>query len=489
MIGDQIAKMAQSGDDSVDVRVANDLTGKLAGNMDLHMLFPIIVWLQEQGFYDKTELVEATLQYLSATRMSDYYLEVAEENPGASADAAEDMKVKHDETVQLIDELEERCGELLRILRDEEALQELVAAGNFNLTYLSEEMGVTEDMVDAFYNYGKVLYEVGNYQGSVYVLSYFRELAPDHELAVKALWGKLSGEVLTLGTRESVVTALKDLLALQTQIDSAVDVQGAMGGAQDLTATQHLELLAFRSWLLTWSLFIFFKNPVDADEEETPDVGTEYPAAEDMPEYLLLQMLDFFMGQKHLNAMQTNCPWLLRYVCVAMVCTAKKSRKYKGWLINVVQQEAYEFSDPITRFITALYIDYDFEKANACLKESIPVLESDFFLHPYAQKFVDAARLAIIESVCRIHTKLDTNTLASSIDLDASMDAEQWIVDLIRDIKLDAKLDSEQHCIVMSSQVPEIHQMVIDKTKELAFRTFQLTNEVQQLANQKEQQQ
>ncbi|GBG29565.1 Eukaryotic translation initiation factor 3 subunit E [Hondaea fermentalgiana] len=484
---------SQTGEDAAvaaneDPRVRYDLTAKLAGNMDLHMLFPIIVWLQEQDFYDKVELVEATLQYLSATRMSDYYLEVAEENPEASAEAAEDMKVKHDETVQLIDELEEGCGELLRILRDEEALQELVSAGNFNLQYLRDEMGVTEEMVDAFYSYGKVLYEVGNYQGSVYVLSYFRELAGEHELAIKALWGKLCGEMLTLSTRESVVTALKDLLALQTHIDSSADTQGA-AGAQDLTATQHLELLAFRSWLLTWSLFIFFKNPVEADEEDTPDVGSEYPPAEEMPEYLLLQMLDFFMGQKHLNAMQTNCPWLLRYVCVAMVCTAKKSRKYKGWLINVVQQEAYEFSDPITRFITALYIEYDFEKANACLKESIPVLQSDFFLHPFAQQFVDAARLAIIESVCRIHTKLDTNTLASSIDLDASMDSEQWIVDLIRDIKLDAKLDSEQHCIVMSSHVPEIHQMVIDKTKDLAYRTFQLTNEVQQLANQKEQQQ
>jgi len=466
--------------DAEDPRARYDLTSHLAGQLDLHMVLLLVAHLQEKGFYRSVDLVEATLQYLSGTRMSDYYLEIAQEHSEAAADAAEEMKRKRDDTLEELSNLEGLSGPLLEILRDEETLQRLQSEDKFTLEHLREEYEIDMDTVEAFYRYGKVNYEIGNYIDTIVIMLSFRELAPDHELAFKALWGKLAGEILMMSTRETVVSALKDAYALQKIIDQQDE-------ASDGSSVHHLELLAFRSWLLTWSLFIFFKNPVEDDEEGASDVGSEYPRASEMPEYLRMQMIEFFMNQKHLNALQMNCPWLLRYLCVAVIIAQKKSRKFKGRLINAVQQERYQYQDPITNFVVALYIDYNFDAANDCLQESQIVLENDYFLAPITEEFMTAARLAIIESVCKIHTKLETGTLAARINLDQSLDAEQWIVDLIRDIKLDAKLDSEKQCIVMNAQMPEVHQMVIDRTKDLAYRTYQLTNEVQQQGNPREQ--
>ncbi len=50
-----------------------------------------------------------------------------------------------------------------------------------------------------------------------------------------------------------------------------------------------------------------------------------------------------------------------------------------SWL-QVLQQEEYEFSDPVTQFLTCLYVDFDFEGAQQKLAECETVLENDFFL-------------------------------------------------------------------------------------------------------------
>lgn len=48
--------------------------------------------------------------------------------------------------------------------------------------------------------------------------------------------------------------------------------------------------------------------------------------------------------------------------------------------MQVLQQEEYEFTDPVTQFLTCLYVDFDFEGAQQKLAECETVLENDFFL-------------------------------------------------------------------------------------------------------------
>lgn len=72
-----------------------------------------------------------------------------------------------------------------------------------------------------------------------------------------------------------------------------------------------------------------------------------------------------------------------------------------------MRQEDYEYTDPITDFVKALYVDFDFEEAQKKLGEAENVLRSDFFLVSAADAFIEAARHLISESYCKIHQRID----------------------------------------------------------------------------------
>ena len=57
-----------------------------------------------------------------------------------------------------------------------------------------------------------------------------------------------------------------------------------------------------------------------------------------------------------------------------------RSHQHDSGFQQVLQQEEYEFSDPVTQFLTCLYVDFDFEGAQQKLAECETILENDFFL-------------------------------------------------------------------------------------------------------------
>jgi translation initiation factor 3 subunit E len=61
-------------------------------------------------------------------------------------------------------------------------------------------------------------------------------------------------------------------------------------------------------------------------------------------------------------------------------------------LIKVIEQEAYEYSDPITQFLDCLFVRYDFEGAQQKLVECEEVLDHDYFLSALKEEFVENAR-------------------------------------------------------------------------------------------------
>jgi hypothetical protein len=72
--------------------------------------------------------------------------------------------------------------------------------------------------------------------------------------------------------------------------------------------------------------------------------------------------------RRYLNTLQTTSQHLLRYLAVAVVVNKRRRNVLKD-LIRIIQQESYEYSDPITRFLQCLFVDYDFEGAQQKLKE------------------------------------------------------------------------------------------------------------------------
>ena len=120
-----------------------------------------------------------------------------------------------------------------------------------------------------------------------------------------------------------------------------------------------------------------------------------------------------FFSPAFINTIQTNCPWILRDLAAAVITNRSRSRNTGQYqkqlkdLIRIVRQENYEYSDPVTDFVKALYIDFDFEEAQRKLGEAEEILRSDFFLAAAADAFVESARHLISESYCKIHQRID----------------------------------------------------------------------------------
>jgi translation initiation factor 3 subunit E len=244
--------------------------------------------------------------------------------------------------------------------------------------------------------------------------------------------------------------------------DVALDDLTRLREAIETPAKMHispLEQLQQRSWLIHWSLFVFFFH----GNTERGRNG----------------IVDLLFNERYLCAVQTNCPHILRYMTAAVICNRKRRTVLKD-LVRVIQQERYTYSDPVTKFLECLYVDFDFDQAQRQLGECERVLANDYFLNEMREEFLENARVFIFETYCRIHQKIDIGMLAEKLHMDSPEDAERWIVNLIRNASLDAKIDSEANHVIMGTKNPSMYQSVIENTDNLAFRSYVLANALAQ---------
>ena len=75
-----------------------------------------------------------------------------------------------------------------------------------------------------------------------------------------------------------------------------------------------------------------------------------------------------FIVCRYLNAIQTMCPHILRYLTTAVI-TNKRRRTVLKDLVKIIQQESYTYKDPITEFLECLYVNFDFDGAQQKLRE------------------------------------------------------------------------------------------------------------------------
>ena len=291
-------------------------------------------------------------------------------------------------------------------------------------------------MVNALYDFGNFKYSCGDYAGAADLLYQFRVLSTDNDKVAAATWGKFASEILSTNWAESV----EELQKVKEMIDTKL-------------FNNPLAQLTNRTWLIHWALFPLFNDDSTRDG-----------------------LLDLFFSPAYINTIQTNCPWILRYLAACVITgrgRARSSGQYQKQLkdiIRIVKQEAYEYSDPVTDFIRALYIDFDFEEAQRQLGLAEEILRSDFFLFNAADAFVDAARHLISESYCKIHARIDIKDLSARLGLNQD-DGEKWIVNLIRETRVDAKIDYKEGTVVMNHPPSSVYQQVIERTKGGFFRT------------------
>ena len=284
---------------------------------------------------------------------------------------------------------------------------------------------LTLEQITALYHFGQFQYSYGNYSGAADYLYHFRVLSTDNDLNLSAHWGKLASDILT-GKWE---VALEEL----NQLRELIDARSPAATLSTPAETAALQQLQARTWLLHWSLFVYFNH----EQGRT-------------------LLLETFLAPAYLNTIQTACPWILRYLASAAILARKASggmtssrvRHSLKEIVRVVQTEEHQFNDPVTNFLKELYLEFDFESAQRELTTAVQVVENDFFLGEFKDEFLDNARYLISEAYCRIHHKIDIADLSERLNLSRD-EGEKWIVNLIREARMgaDAKIDLEKVCV------------------------------------------
>ncbi|CAK9155573.1 unnamed protein product [Ilex paraguariensis] len=423
-----------------------DLTPRIAPNLDRHLVFPLLEFLQERALYPDELILKAKIELLNNTNMVDYAMDI-HKSLYHTEDVPQDMIERRVEVVARLKALEEAAAPLISFLQNPNAVQELRADKSYNLQMLNDRYQIGPEQIEALYHYAKFQFECGNYSGAADYLYQYWGLCTNSERSLSALWGKLAAEILM----QNWDIALEELNRSKEIIDSK-------------NFSSPLNQVQNRIWLMHWSLFIFFNH----DNGRT-------------------QIIDLFNQDKYLNAIQTNAPHLLRYLATAFIVNKRRRPQFKDF-IKVIQQEQYSCEDPITQFLACVFVNYDFDGAQRKMRECEEVILNDPFLGkraeegnfssvPLRDEFLENARLFIFETYCRIHQRIDMGVLAEKLNLNYE-EAERWIVNLIQTSKLDAKIDSKTGTIVMEPNHPNVYEQLIDHTKALSGRTYKLVSQL-----------
>jgi len=423
-----------------------DLTAKTGANLDRHLVFPLMEFQSDRATFEKKGLDLAKLDLLTDTNMVDFALDIYKSIYG-NEEIPVHFEQKRTEVLRLLKSHSEKIQPILKIMDSEEVKKQIDSTreGKQLFEFLERNHDFTLEMLNTIFDYANFQYKCGNYSAAGEYLYFHRALVqPEDPKAIPSLWGKLASNILM----QEWDSAYEDVHRLREIIDQSY-------------GDDQLKLLQNRTWLIHWSLFVFFNHPKGRDT-----------------------IVDLFLfTPSYLNTIQTTCPWVLRYLATAVI-TNKKRRAALKEVVRVIQQESYAYQDPITEFIECLYVNFDFDKAQEKLRECETVLSNDFFLVDCANDFMENARLFIFETFCRIHQCISIDKLSDKLNL-SEEEAERWIVNLIRvsPFKLDAKIDSKLGHVLMEMPTVSPYEQIIEKTKTLAMRTQMLATNVERRLN------
>ncbi|GMN55419.1 hypothetical protein TIFTF001_024540 [Ficus carica] len=114
-----------------------DLTPRIAPNLDRHLVFPLLEFLQERELYPDEQILKSKIELLNKTNMVDYAMDI-HKSLYHTEDVPQDMVERRAEVVARLKSLEDAAAPLVAFLQNPAAVQELRADRQYNLQMLNE---------------------------------------------------------------------------------------------------------------------------------------------------------------------------------------------------------------------------------------------------------------------------------------------------------------------------------------------------------------
>eukprot|EP00953_Heterococcus_sp_UTEX-ZZ885_P015243 8592-Heterococcus_DN1.PRE.3 len=139
-----------------------DLTNTISEYLDLHLMFPLLDFVEISGMYPGQGVAQARLELLEPTNMVDYAMEVYQtlhDKP-----PPKEMVARRERVFARLEELKAAAARLVAIVEDPAALQRLIDNGHYDWEGIQEEYGLPDSALDAYAELAKFNYDCGEYK-------------------------------------------------------------------------------------------------------------------------------------------------------------------------------------------------------------------------------------------------------------------------------------------------------------------------------------
>ncbi|VEU19716.1 DEKNAAC100661 [Brettanomyces naardenensis] len=455
-------------EEQLEIARKYDLTEKFVQFLDRHLVYPLIENLEFS--HDPLEVENWEYNLLKDTYMTKFIEEKwLDLHPGEPLPKEFEEKQTriNDELVSL----NESTKKTLDILSSQEVQESLKQDKSYNRDYLAKNHGIDDAKIYELYRFGKFQYNRGDYVMASDLLNNFRLLSTNQELNFSATWGKLAAEIISFSWSE----AMNELNKLREVIDNR-NYEGST-----------LDQLNKRTWLIHYSLFIFFNGNFTAsdagidmtnaeDAELNEAVAEETAISEEANDSNkdknknLSTMIDLFLSSSYKSTIQASCPWILRYVIVALLQTQQYKRLRD--VVRAVDVETYEFQDPFTQLLETLFVSFEFDNLSSLVEQISVLIETDFFVSNLdGQQLIQNLQELIFNTVTKVYEGITVEYLSKLFNEDVS------VVEKFLEKKKDKVTIEEDGTILVRRQAPaSVYQQVYEKTKAFNFKANQILN-------------
>ncbi|TYJ12393.1 hypothetical protein E1A91_A11G346600v1 [Gossypium mustelinum] len=326
-----------------------DITPRIGPNLDRHLVFPLLEFLQERQLYPDEQILKAKIELLNKTNMVDYAMDI-HKSLYHTADVPQDMVERRVEVVARLKALEDAAALLVSFLQNPNAVQELRADKQYNLQMLNDRYQIGPDQIEALYQYAKFQFECGNYSGAADYLYQYRALCSNSERSLKIIDSKSFSSPLN-------------------QVQS-------------------------RIWLMHWSLFIFFNH--DNGRTQIIDLFNQdkyLNAIQTSAPHLLRYLATAFIVNKRRR------PQFKEFIKVIQQDQCSYKDPITEFLACVYVNYEFDGAQKKMKECEEVILNDPFLGKR--------VEEGNFSTVPLKDEFLENARLFIFETYCRIHQRID----------------------------------------------------------------------------------
>lgn len=497
-----------------------DINNLVSSYLDSQMLLYLVRWFKEMKIYDLESLKSAEIDVLKTTH---FYDDMKELYPQI---LAEELSKKN-EILNKLESLSKSLSSLIAALKKwkethDESSRSLKRKSlielqqwyleNDNDSSSNSSNGLNTDSEDAnnesqlfpsnpvqmLIRLSRLFYSSGNYRESQNILDVILKIIPDCTnievpliMRVECYFGSIANGIVSNLSKYSDPIEPAAYLNYFQLIDDTL--------SREFHKINPIQIYLYKSWLVHWSLFPlftqYFRDSSFSSNKSFSNVNGQSITNSVQNNSNLNNnnsigsninvnanvwgpFLDWFASEKNFQVISTVCPHLIRYLaCFGIIM--RRNKDILDIIVNIITLNRDKYKDPFTELIFNLLVNFDFESSQKILSSYSSVTENDFFLNPIQKYIEENARLLIFEIYCRIHKSIDLNVISNELSM-TNIEAERWIVNLIRNVHLDGKLDYEHNRVEMIDRSNNPSQLVSDKTRNILFRSNLL---IQNLSN------